>query len=264
MKAIVFDNAGTILQRKTIIKDMSTKKVFFNTDTIGIANKNNKNIIVVFQTPVDELYDFRDMSIREFMLMHESSFEIAYSQIKVTDDELLDVIADDAKISDILETYEVLLTENVRIISGAALIVNIFTGEITHVYTAGGLLFGYTSDVMDFLKKEGFEIYIASGDNKHSLNEISSILNIAKNNIYSTCNVNCKEAVIEKLQKEGYYVYMVGNHTNDLLAIKKADTGILTLQQRELLPKRLISEADYVISSIDMVIDVVKKESDNR
>lgn len=261
MKAIVFDNAGTILERKNVIKDMSTKKVFFNMDTIGITNKNDKNILVVFQTPVDELYDYVDMSIKEYILKFNSSFEIAYSQIKVSDEELLDVLQDDAKISDIIETYEVLLTMDVRVISGAALIVDTQSGIITHVYTAGGLLFRYTSDVINYLKSEGFEIYIASGDNKHSLNQIASILKIAKNNIYSTCNVNCKESVVEKLQKEGYYVYMVGNHTNDILAIKKADTGILTLQQKELLPKRLISQADYVISSIDMVIDVVKKES---
>lgn len=261
MKAIVFDNAGTILKRKTIIKDMSTKKVFFNTDTIGIANKNDKNIIVVFQTPVDELYEYDDMSIKQYMLRYNSSFEIAYSQIKITNKQLLEVIKDDVKITDILETYELLITKDVKIISGAALIVDTQSGNITHVYTAGGLFFKYTSDVINYLKDEGFEIYIASGDNKHSLKQISSILNIPKNNIYSTCNVNCKESVVEKLQKEGYYVYMVGNHTNDILAIKKADTGILTLQQKELLPKRLISQADYVISSIDMVLDVVKKES---
>ena len=260
MKAIVFDNAGTILQRKTIIKDMSTEELFFYTDTIGITNQNDKNIIVVFQTPVDELYEYTDMSIKEYMLQDKSSFEIAYSQIDISDDELLEVIRDEARISDILETYEELIKNEVEIISGAALIVNTSTGIITHVYTAGGIFFRYTSDVINFLKNEGFEIYIASGDNKHSLGQISSTLNIAKNNIYSTCNINCKEAVVEKLQSEGYYVYMVGNHTNDIRAIKKADTGILTLQQKELLPKRLINQADYVISSIDMVIDVVKKE----
>ena len=37
MKAIVFDNAGTILERKNVIKDMSTKKVFFNME-IGWTN----------------------------------------------------------------------------------------------------------------------------------------------------------------------------------------------------------------------------------
>ncbi|RAP50924.1 MAG: hypothetical protein BZ133_04400 [Methanosphaera sp. SHI613] len=260
MKAIVFDNAGTILQRKTVIKDVSNNKIFFNTDTIGIANKNDKNIIVVFQTPVNKLYEYKDMSIKGYMLENKSSFEVAYSQIKITDDRLLDIISENIKIEDILDTYEVLLTKDVKIISGAALIVDTQSGDITHVYTAGGLFFKYTSDVMQYLKNEGFEIYIASGDNKHSLDKIASILDIAKNNIYSTCNVTCKEAVVDKLQKEGYYVYMVGNHTNDILAIKKADTGILTIQQKELLPKKLISEADYVISSIDMVMDVVKKD----
>lgn len=48
MKAIVFDNAGTILKRVTSLKDMSTNNIIFETNTIGIANKNENNIILVF------------------------------------------------------------------------------------------------------------------------------------------------------------------------------------------------------------------------
>ncbi|MBP3886190.1 MAG: HAD family hydrolase, partial [Cellulosilyticum sp.] len=199
MKAIVFDNAGTILQRKTVIKDISMNKLFFSTDTIGIANKNINNIIVVFQTPAEKFYDFADMSIREYMLNFPSSFEIAYSQINISREKLLDILWDDVLVKDILETYEILLTKDVKIVSGVALIVDTSCGKITHVYTAGGLFFKYTYDVMDYLKSNGFEIFIASGDNKQSLHEISNILNIPENNIHSTCNINCKEAVVDKL-----------------------------------------------------------------
>lgn len=263
MKAIIFDNAGTILQRKTILKDMSDGNLFSYTDTIGIANKNINRIIVVFQTPVSQLDEYKEMSIKEYMLLHKQSFKIAYSQRSIQNNDLLKIISDNVYINDILETSHLLLKENVEIVSGAAIIVDVSSGDIEYVYTAGGSFFKYTSDVMNYLKKQDFEIYIASGDNKISLNEVSSILNIPKNNIYSTCNVDCKERVVEKLQSEGYYVYMVGNHTNDRLAIKKADVGILTIQQKELLPKKLVCAADYVISSIDMVLDVIEKENNS-
>ena len=53
---------------------------------------------------------------------------------------------------------------------------------------------------------------------------------------------------------------MVGNNTNDQLALKQADLGILTVQQGEDLPEQLYTSADYVISSIVDVLKIIKKE----
>lgn len=55
MKAIVFDNAGTILKRITAIKSTHGDTIFFETNTIGIANKNPNQIIVVFQQPTPQI-----------------------------------------------------------------------------------------------------------------------------------------------------------------------------------------------------------------
>ena len=46
MKAIVFDNAGTILKRVTALKDMSTNNIVFETNTIGIVNENIESLIL--------------------------------------------------------------------------------------------------------------------------------------------------------------------------------------------------------------------------
>ena len=59
--------------------------------------------------------------------------------------------------------------------------------------------------------------------------------------------------------ENGDYVYMVGNHTNDQLAIEAANTGILTLEQGENVPDMLKDSANHIIYSIGDVISIIKK-----
>lgn len=54
-------------------------------------------------------------------------------------------------------------------------------------------------------------------------------------------------------------MYMVGNHTNDQLAIEAANIGILTLEQGENVPDMLKDSADHIIYSIGDVISIIKK-----
>lgn len=260
MKAVVFDNAGTILQRKTVINDRLNKELFFETNTIGITNQNKDNIIIVFQMPTKKLFDYADCTIYDFLKKFPNQYEIAYSQKDISKEEVLKNLDRNVYIEEILDSARKLKECNVQICSGSAIIVDTSTGNINYLYTAGGSFFPYTSETMDSLRKRGFEIFIASGDNKNSLDKISSILNIPKNNIFNTCNINCKQRVIKNLQNKGYHVVMVGNHTNDKMAIKQADIGILTREQKEEVPDYLIEEADYVIDSIKSVDMILKKE----
>lgn len=259
MKAIVFDNAGTLLKRVTAIKDVTTQEIFYETNTIGMANQNVDNIIVVFQTPAHDLIKYSNWTIKDYMTEYSNSFEIAYSQKDISKAELLSILSDEVLIYDFKETALELINNNIDICSGCAIIVDTLTGNITYVYTAGGVFFEYTSTLIETLKDRGYEIYIASGDNKQSLLKVASILNISENNIFDTCNIDCKRNVVSSLQKNGYYVFMVGNHTNDKSALKKADIGILTIQQKEKLPHSLYKQADYVIDNIKDVMEIVEK-----
>ena len=78
MKAIVFDNAGTILKRVTSLKDMSTNNIIFETNTIGIANKNENNIILVFNIPTKDLIKL-NTKIIDFFNKNNESYKISYS-----------------------------------------------------------------------------------------------------------------------------------------------------------------------------------------
>jgi Cu+-exporting ATPase len=260
MKAIVFDNAGTILKRVTSLKDMSNNNIIFETNTIGIANKNEDSLILVFQTPTKKLMKF-DCKIIDFLGNNKESYEISYSQKKFSKDEVIEALKnDETTFKDIADTAHALINRyDIEICSGSAMIVNIAQKKIEYVYTAGGLFFDETRNLVRKLQEIQIPIYIASGDNKQSLFKIASILNIPEGNVYHTCNMNCKEKVVSSLQKKYSHVTMVGNHTNDILAIKKADTGILSIQQGEKLPKNLKESADFVVSDIFQVLKIVNE-----
>lgn len=261
MKAIVFDNAGTILKRVTALKDISSNNIIFETNTIGMVNKNIDTLLIVFQTPTKELIQ-HDFKIVDYLKVHPDSYEISYSAGNYTKNDVIKALEHDSTdMEDIKESASALTSKyDIEICSGSAMIVNIKEKRIEYVYTAGGLFFEHTREVFKKLNEKKLSLYIASGDNKESLSKIASTLNVPHDNVYDTCNSHCKYQVIKNLQKKYNHVIMVGNNTNDALAIQQADTGILSTQQGETLPSDLIDSADYVINNIKKVLKIVEKE----
>ncbi len=261
MKSIVFDNAGTILQRVTALKDMTTNNIIFESNTIGIVNKKDDSLILVFQTPTKKLMNL-DCRIVDYLKDNMDSYEISYSKKKFTKDDVIKALENDnSTFKDVADTAFSLTNKyDIEICSGSALIVDVSERKIEYVYTAGGLFFEETPFLFKKLREMEMPVFIASGDNKQSLLKIASILKIPESNVYHTCNVTCKEKVVSKLQERYSHVTMVGNHSNDILAIKKADVGILSLQQGEKVPDNLKQSADYVIKNIGDVLKIVKKE----
>ena len=149
---------------------------------------------------------------------------------------------------------------DIEICSGSALIIDTKLGRIDYVYTAGGVFFDGVRPLINYLQENDYEIYIASGDNKDSLVKIAECLKIPQDNVFDTQNADGKKEIVKSLQTDHDVVYMVGNHCNDYLAIKQADIGILSLEQKEKVPSKLINKADYVVDSISDVLKIVKEE----
>ncbi|RAP46335.1 MAG: hypothetical protein BZ135_03870 [Methanosphaera sp. rholeuAM6] len=261
MKAIVFDNAGTILKRVTALKDMSTNNIIFETNTIGIVNENDESLILVFQTPTKKLIQ-HDTTIINYLKTHKESFEIAYSRKPFSKEDVIKALENDTTLmSEIKDSAYGLVKEyDIEICSGSALIIDIKKRKINYSYTAGGFFFEGTKELFQKINEMPITIYIASGDNKHSLDNIASILNVASENVYDTCNLNCKKRIVQKLQEDYDEVIMVGNQTNDYLAIKQANIGILSTQQGEQLPEKLLNCADYLVDDIKKVLKIVEDE----
>lgn len=261
MKAIVFDNAGTIIKRVTALKDMIGNKIVFETNTIDMVNKNDESLILVFQTPTKNLIKKGDIKVIDYLKKNRNAFEIGYSKNNYTKNDVIQALEKDTTcFSDINDSAKALINQyEIEICSGSALIVDMGKKRIDYAYTAGGLFFQDTLNLFKSLQNNNYDIFIASGDNKQSLLKIATILNVPHNNIYDTCNINCKRHVILKLQEKYDEVTMVGNNTNDYLAIKQANKGILTTQQGEKLPNYLLNSADYVINKISDVLKIVMK-----
>ena len=261
MKAIVFDNAGTILKRVTALKNMTTKNIIYETNTIGLVNKNPNSLILVFQAPTKNLLEL-NCKIIDYLKNNKESFEIAYSRKQYTKDDVINALQEDkTTIKDIQDSAFALVNKyDIEICSGSAMIVNMEKNKIEYVYTAGGLFFEQTVNLFKKLHEIPISIYIASGDNRQSLLNIASKLEINQVNVYDTCNVKCKQKVVSTLQNNHDLVIMVGNNSNDSLALKQADIGILTIQQGEYVPENLLTSVDYVIKKISDVCKIIENE----
>jgi Cu+-exporting ATPase len=199
-----------------------------------------------------------DQTIWNFLKKNDVKFDVSYSDVDIGNDELLKAIKDDKSyMKDVQDTYDSVLAKhyNVHICSGSGFIVNMESGNIEFTITAGGKIFKEVPNVIKKLQSRGIDIFVASGDRKISLVQLAEFINIPKENVYDTASSRRKEEIVKDLKKK-YKVMMVGNSSNDILALKEADIGVLTLQQGEVPPEKVRGTADYVIHNIDEVLKI--------
>jgi Cu+-exporting ATPase len=260
MKAVVFDNSGTLIKRYRAIKDIKNGIICDNVNSIDIVDNDKNRALVVLQTdPSNCINKARpNQTITHFLKKNDIEFDISYSDVDIEKKELLNAIKNDKScMSDVQDTYNTVVRKhyNVHICSGSGFIVNMETGQIEFTITAGGKIFDEVPCVVNELKNRGVEIFIASGDRKNSLVQLAEFINIPKENVFDTASSRRKREIVIDLKKK-YKVMMVGNSSNDVLAIEEADVGVLTLQQGENPPEKVHGTADYVIKNIKDVLKI--------
>ena len=260
MKAVVFDNSGTLIKRYRAIKDIKTGIICDDVNSIDIVDNDKNRALVVLQTdPSNCIKKARpDQNIIHFLKKNGIEFDISYSDMDIEKSELLEAIKDDKScMSDLQDTYNAVVGKhyNVHICSGSGFIVNMGEGKIEFTITAGGKIFDEVPYVVNELKKRGIRIFIASGDRKTSLVQLAEFINIPKENVFDTASSRKKKDIVMELKKN-YKVMMVGNSSNDVLAFEEADVGVLTMQQGEIPPEKVNGKADYVIENIKDVLKI--------
>jgi soluble P-type ATPase len=260
MKAVVFDNSGTLIKRYRAIKDLRSGIICDNVNSIDLVDHDKNRALVVLQTDPSKCINKArpDQTILHFLKKNNVKFDVSYSDVDIGNDELLKAIKDDKSyMKDVQDTYYSVLAKhyNVHICSGSGFIVNMESGNIEFTITAGGKIFKEVPDVIKKLQSRGIDIFVASGDRKISLVQLAEFINIPKENVYDTASSRRKEEIVKDLKKK-YKVMMVGNSSNDILALKEADIGVLTLQQGEVPPEKVRGKADYVISNIEEVLKI--------
>ncbi len=80
-------------------------------------------------------------------------------------------------------------------------------------------------EMVQFLRQDGKEIILVSGDNESSVSSIAREAGIEKYNFFVLPKT--KAEIISNLQGLGQQVTMVGDGFNDIIALLKADAGIV-------------------------------------
>ncbi|RBQ23008.1 Soluble P-type ATPase-like phosphatase [Candidatus Methanobinarius endosymbioticus] len=259
-KAVVFDNAGTLIKRCRVVRNIKTGEREDNS-SLDMIDEIGNSALVVIQTdtkkcimlanPNKKLYDFiKDTNI---------SLDISYSSSDIKEKDILPMIKDsEVTVKDFQETARELNSKNsfIELCSGSAFLLNTLNKEIEYVITAGGEIFPHVKDVIETLHNRGINVYIASGDRIGSLYELANIINLDKRNVFETASTKRKEEIVTELQNKGNKVMMVGNGPNDILAFKKSDLAVLTLEQKEKVSQKVYDAANIVINQIYEVLDI--------
>ena len=166
MKAVVFDNSGTLISRYRAIKNINSGIIYDNISSIDLVDEQPHRALVVLQTdPSSCLIKARsDQTIPQFIVRNKVPFDISYSSSHVKKEEILPLIKNEkANISDIQDTIHAVADKNynVQICSGSGFIVNTQSGDIEFTITAGGKIFPEVPEVVEELKKRSFHIYVA-------------------------------------------------------------------------------------------------------
>jgi len=259
-KAIVFDNAGTLLKRYKVIKNIKTGERV-KSGSLDLIDEIGNSALVVIQTDIKKCIMLAngEKKLYDFIKNYNIPIDISYSSSNISKEDILPILKkSNIKLKEFHETAYQLSAENnfIELCSGSAFILNLNTDEVDYVIAAGGKVFPYVSNVIKTLRERGIDTFIASGDRAKSLYELAEIISIPEKNVFKTANTKRKREIIAKLQEKGYKVMMVGNGPNDILAFEKADLAVLTLEQNEKVSKRVFDAADIIINQICELLDV--------
>lgn len=260
MKAVVFDNSGTLISRYRAIKDIKSGVIYDHTSTIDLVDQHPSRALVVLQTdPSTCIINARpNQTIHQFITRNKVPFDISYSSLDIEKTELLNLIKDEkAQVNDIQDTIKAVIDKeyNVQICSGSGFIMNLHSGQIEFTVTAGGKIFPEVTEVVEELKRRDFHIYVASGDRTKSLEQLASFIHLPSENVCGTASSKRKKEIVQELKKK-YKVMMVGNSANDILALKEADVGVLTTQQDANPSVKVLDAVDVVVDNIKDILDI--------
>lgn len=262
--AIVFDSAGTLLRAYRVAWDVKNGMLVENVVSTNMIVEGRKCVLIALRIDTVEYFEKTDpnMPISDYIAGEKISFDIICRGLKCTSERIGIAIAQDksARMRDIKEAIEAvkLKCKDIYYLN-IGLVVDVANNTIPYVLATGGRIFPGAKETLGNIISNGVDVYIASGDNRRSLDALACDLGVDKSNVYDAVSPSGKMDLVVSLEEKYDMVIMVGDGINDQMAFQAADMSILTLQQQGMKPDVLYEIADVIIDDIREVEGVVRE-----
>ncbi len=261
--AVVFDSAGTLLRMYRVAKNIETGEYLNEVVSTELVGKKPYCAILVMQVDSNKLVNCpSDLRISDFIRRFDIDIEVGCSRAQIDKNTSMSVVESDVRAS-MKDLQDVMAAVKKRckniFYMGVGLIIDIEKKNIPYVICTGGKVYSNTSLVIKALGQMNVDSYIASGDSMRNLLSLANNVNIPLDHVFEIATPTKKEAIVKKLKQQYDKVIMVGDGVNDILAMRAADLGVLSIQQTGQCPPLLCEEADIVIRNIKEIIDIIKK-----
>ncbi|HII00100.1 TPA: HAD family hydrolase [Methanosarcinaceae archaeon] len=259
--AVVFDSAGTLLHMYRVAKEAVTGRILENIESTAIVAKKNGCGLVVLNTENETILRSRkEMFLFEFIEEYRVPIGISCSKGELSPETACEIIkGTQLRMGDVHEVLHAVSARCPNIFYLAAgLIVDSEARDVPYVLSTGGQVFDTTLETVRTLREMEVDTYIASGDSMRTLSQLAEYIGIPPERVFALATTSMKEEVVLKLKIKYEKVVMVGDGINDILALRAADVGIMTVQQGDKRPEKLKEAADLVLDNIIKVVDVVQ------
>ena len=218
---IVFDKTGTLTKGKPTVTDILTTKKSNKEEIVkyaALAEKKSEHSLA--DAIIDEAKR-RKIKIPEpdfFKAIPGKGLEAKYNNKKIFLGNRNLMIKNKIKISNFEEKISDLENE------GKTVMILAIDKEIFGIIAVADTPKEYAKEAIEKLHQMGKETLMITGDNKRTADVIAKQLGI--DYVLADVLPQDKEKEIQKLQKKGRFVAMVGDGINDAPALAKADIGI--------------------------------------
>ena len=241
---VVFDKTGTLTMGKLTVAQINSYSNFSEKqlmEVLGSLEKKSEHPIANAITRYCEQNNIESLEVPEIEIVAGSGMK---AKIENENKQKQEVLVGNRKL---LQEYKIEIEENIledeKNISqqGNSIVYVVVNQQIVGLVGVKDIIKPSAKVIVQKLKKRGIQVYMLTGDNKNTAEEIAKEIGIE--NIIAEVSPKMKANQIKELQRDGSLVMMCGDGINDSPSLVTADVGL-----------SIMTGTDIAVNSSDVVI----------